>query len=251
MLPSSAIRIRIPMPTNRTWSAGSYVYLRFLSIKPWESHPFTISSIIASTDVDENKDRGKLSQLHEMVFIIRPHGGLTARLGSLAAAAPSSLHACLVDGPYGGFMDSLRACDMVLLLAGGTGMTTIVPIAQAFSRSTADPGITCCQTRQVHWVMRESGAAEWFKDQLAEIGTIEMYVTGQSELKVAPVSPTKENPDSAVEESTPSFNPGFKHGRPNLNQIVHKAAEQYFGRIGVMSQSSLSVIRESFLLHNH
>ncbi|EFP91174.2 uncharacterized protein PGTG_16919 [Puccinia graminis f. sp. tritici CRL 75-36-700-3] len=246
MLPSSAIRIRIPMPTNRTWSAGSYVYLRFLSIKPWESHPFTISSIIASTDVDENGDRAKLSQLHEMVFIIRPHGGLTARLGSLAASAPSSLHACLVDGPYGGFMDSLRACDMVLLLAGGTGMTTIVPIAQAFTRSTADPGITCCQTCQVHWVMRESEAAEWFKDQLAEIGAIEMYVTGQSEFKVVgPVSPTKENSEGVVEERTPSLDPGFKHGRPNLHQIVHKAAEQYFGRIGVMVCGPTSMLLDA------
>ncbi|KAH9449898.1 hypothetical protein MJO29_014006 [Puccinia striiformis f. sp. tritici] len=230
VLPSSAIRVRIPMPSNRTWSAGSYVYLRFLGIKPWESHPFTISSIIAPMKVEENED-----QIHEMVFVIRPYDGLTARLASLAVSSPSDLHACLVDGPYGGFMDSLRACEMVLLIAGGTGMSALIPIAQALSRSSADPGMSCCRSYRIHWAMREPTAAVWFKDQLLEIGDIDMHVTGHTESKSVVENANKEN-------GTNEFNPRYKYGRPDLQQIVRKAAEGYSGRIGVMVCGPMSML---------
>lgn len=240
MLPSSAVRIRIPMPSNRTWSAGSYVYLRFLTIQPWQSHPFTISSVVASST---NGD----PQVHEMVFVIRPHGGLTARVASLAASSPSSLHACLVDGPYGGFMDSLRACDMVLLIAGGTGMTALVPIAQALSRSSGVPGLSRCGAYEVHWAMRESTATTWFSDQLTEIGDgIQMYLTGQNgdntKLAVDGVGGTKEQLDSDKDRS--GLNAQFQPGRPNVTQLVRRAAEQYSGRIGVMVCGPPSMIQD-------
>ncbi|POW05868.1 hypothetical protein PSTT_09383, partial [Puccinia striiformis] len=214
VLPSSAIRVRIPMPSNRTWSAGSYVYLRF-----WVSN-------LGNLILEENED-----QIHEMVFVIRPYDGLTARLESLAVSSPSDLHACLVDGPYGGFMDSLRACEMVLLIAGGTGMSALVPIAQAF----ADPGMSCCRSYRIHWAMREPTAAVWFKDQLLEIGDIDMHVTGQTESKSAVENANKEI-------GTKEFNPRYKYGRPNLQQIVRKAAEAYSGRIGVMVCGPMSML---------
>lgn len=231
-LPSNVVLIRIPMPTNRTWSAGSYACLRFLSIHPWESHPFSITSLPAPMKTDESLEEGRISSKHEMVFIVRPYTGLTARLKTLAASSPSSMRACLVDGPYGGFMDSLRACDVILLIAGGTGMSALVPIAQAFSRSSADLGMTCCHTCQVHWAMRDLDAAQWFREQLLEIDAVEMYVTGDRD----PYNDKGEmlEDGEGVRAFHASSSPNVHFGRPNLSRIIYNAAEQHKGRIGVM-----------------
>lgn len=236
-LPADAFLIRIPVPSNRTWSAGSYVYLRFLTVNPWESHPFTISSLPAFNGKDTPAE-GHISRSHEMLFVIRPYNGITARLGRLATASPNP-RACLVDGPFGGFMDSLRACDAVVLIAGGSGMSVIAPIAQAFSRSSNEIGMNRCHICRVHWAIRESAATEWFKDTLNEVGSIDIYVTGDRESKLVGKD-INENGDNIQEQ-----NHQFHLGRPELNHLVRYAANQYSGRIGVMVCGPTSMLLDA------
>jgi hypothetical protein len=102
--------------------------------------------------------------------------------------------------------------------------------------------------------MRESTATTWFSDQLTEIGDgIQMYLTGQNgdntKLAVDGVGGTKEQLDSDKDRS--GLNAQFQPGRPNVTQLVRRAAEQYSGRIGVMGEwwRVLSDLR--FSCHGH
>jgi len=254
-MPSDAIRLRIPVPSGRTWSAGSYVYLRFLSIKPWESHPFTISSLPAPSHSGEEGN--------EMVFVLRPRDGMTARLKSLAnMSTVQPMRACLIDGPYGGFMDSLRACDTVLLIGGGTGLAALISIAQSLNRCGPARGMSCCTALEVHWAIRDSGCLEWFREQLVEIQNVKIYVTNETQADQVHQDQAiaiEENDKDQVgikeigveikekdveKSSTPSLRSLTQYSRPNLPEVIQKAAARYSGRLGVMVCGPYSMVTE-------
>lgn len=254
-MPSDAIRLRIPVPSGRTWSAGSYVYLRFLSIKPWESHPFTISSLPAPSHSGEEGN--------EMVFVLRPRDGMTARLKSLAnTSTVQPMRACLIDGPYGGFMDSLRACDTVLLIGGGTGLAALISIAQSLNRCGPARGMSCCTALEVHWAIRDSGCLEWFREQLVEIQNVKIYVTNETQADQVHQDQAiaiEENDKDQVgikeigveikekdveKSSTPSLRSLTQYSRPNLPEVIQKAAARYSGRLGVMVCGPYSMVTE-------
>ncbi|KAH9464760.1 hypothetical protein Pst134EA_003199 [Puccinia striiformis f. sp. tritici] len=256
-LPANAVRLRIPVPSSRQWSAGSYVYLRFPSIKPWESHPFTISTLPTPS---HNGTEG-----NEMVFVLRPRQGLTARLKTLADMPTlPAIRACLIDGPYGGFMDSLRACDTVLLVAGGTGMAALISIAQSLQRSGPARGMSCCTALEIHWAIRDSVCLEWFRKQLSEIESVKIYVTNetqplQSDQNTAEIKEQEkeqveieeqEQGNVGIEEQekktslTPTLRSRTHYNRPNLPEVIGAAAGRYAGRIGVMVCGPTSMVTE-------
>ncbi|KAI8455383.1 ferric reductase NAD binding domain-containing protein, partial [Phakopsora pachyrhizi] len=234
MLGADAIKISVPMPSNRTWGAGSYVYLRFLSMRPWESHPFTISSLPAPSMGKESDAHGKYG-VNQMVFLIRPRAGLTARLrSSLSATQGPLMRSCLVDGPYEGYIDKLRACDSVVLLAGGSGMSAIIPVAQALKRASGKIGMSCCQNIRVIWAIKDLSCLVWFKGQLDEVkGLVSIYNTGSSDM-----NSKLYNENSKVESATsPSSVESFgnvESGRPSVKSLVAQAAQKFNGRLGVL-----------------
>ncbi|MBW0513365.1 hypothetical protein O181_053080 [Austropuccinia psidii MF-1] len=226
-LPSNAIRICVPMPRNRTWGPGSHVYIRFLGLRSWQSHPFSISSLPARPTMRNGDEINEGVEKHQMVLVVRRCTGITACLGHLTSQSLEPvIRACLVDGPYGGLMDSVQACDTVLLLAGGSGMASIIPIAQALSRLLKTQKMSCCKTCLIHWSIRDSRAIEWFKDQLNEIDEITIYITGTDKSKKA----SEQYINSKLIQ---------KQGRPNLSVLVKNTAEKYSGRLGVVVSGPL------------
>jgi predicted ferric reductase len=67
--------VRVTIPTNMKWSPGMHIFIRFAHIRPFQSHPFTISSI-PSAEADGR---------NEMIFLIRPETGFTHVLAEVAA----------------------------------------------------------------------------------------------------------------------------------------------------------------------
>jgi hypothetical protein len=222
-----------------------------------------------------------------MVFVLRPQEGLTARLKSLAnRPAVPPVRACLIDGPYGGFMDSLRACDTVLLVAGGTGLAALISIAQSLQRCGPMRGMSCCSSLEIHWAIRDSSCIEWFREQLIELENVKIYITNENqpdrsnpgkekdhagiennevELEkqnegLEPQDSALEKQDTALEKhdsalekqdknhgSIPSLQAQTQYSRPDLHQVIKQASSQYAGRIGVMGGS----ISFGFLLAWH
>ncbi|CAH7668467.1 expressed protein [Phakopsora pachyrhizi] len=234
-----AFRISISMPNKRTWGAGSYVYLRFLSIRPWESHPFTISSLPGTSVQEEHEESGQ-SGINQMVFLIRPQTGLTERLHNLLMASQGQLMcSCLVDGPYDGFMNKLRACDSVVLLAGGRGMVAIIPVAQALQRASGEIGISCCKNIKVVWSFKELSALTFFKFQLDEVkGFVSAYNTGNADLKTG-FTTESFNYENDVSQQCLTPEDCFdklERGRPNIQLIIEHAAKKFSGRLGILGK---------------
>ncbi|KAI9620175.1 hypothetical protein KEM48_008252 [Puccinia striiformis f. sp. tritici PST-130] len=174
---------------------------------------------------------------------------LTARLKTLADMPTlPAIRACLIDGPYGGFMDSLRACDTVLL------PTTI----RTRKRDVV------CTALEIHWAIRDSVCLEWFRKQLSEIESVKIYVTNetqplQSDQNTAEIKEQEkeqveieeqEQGNVGIEEQekktslTPTLRSRTHYNRPNLPEVIGAAAGRYAGRIGVMVCGPTSMVTE-------
>lgn len=91
--------------------AGQFMIVRFLAAGfRWEAHPFSMSCF----------PDGKQLRLS-----IKRLGDFTRKIPELKPGTP-----VLIDGPYGVFTSRTCACDKVLLIAGGIGITPLRSLAE-------------------------------------------------------------------------------------------------------------------------
>lgn len=121
-------KIRVPVTHVRKWRPGAHVFLKVPRLGLIQSHPATIASVPSSHDND-------------LVFVLKGHKGFTNRHLQFANSsttallpmtqqdtiAPQQTYTALIDGPYGGTHADFAAFDTVLLIAGSTGVTFILP----------------------------------------------------------------------------------------------------------------------------
>lgn len=110
------LRVRIAVPTRVSWRPGQHVFLRFWGLgfpHAFSSHPWTVANI-PSTGSSERA----------MELVMRVKGGVTRTLSHRAEGKTTASLSVWVDGPYGGVPGGLDAYDDVLLLAGGSGMSS-------------------------------------------------------------------------------------------------------------------------------
>ena len=100
------VRVSLHRSKHLHWRPGQNVYLSFPSIStfPFESHPFTISTID-----DDSKDDSTL------VFILRVQRGFTEKL--LKEASSDTTYKVFLNGPYGS-PPLLIGYQTVILIAG-------------------------------------------------------------------------------------------------------------------------------------
>ena len=80
----------------------------------FSSHPFTVVSLPRDGKVE---------------LVLKVHGGITAALAKKVSKGKIDAKTrVFVDGPYGGIPVDLKGYDRVMLLAGGSGSTTIIPV---------------------------------------------------------------------------------------------------------------------------
>ena len=225
------VKLTVLVPRNWTWKPGNHVFLRFPTLAILDHHPFTIASIPnkSSGDVRAEDEPNKFS------FIVRAHTGFTRRLLSKVLSTPDLQLSVLVDGPYGSKMRPLENIyDDVILLAGGGGITAILPWAlHLASRLRAR-----CVTRHVRvaWIIKHGDAFEWAAAELRDAiscaphgaVSVEIYVT--EEKRDSYNSSRKEA--AACEEALPiesergddctdlSIVKHFDGRRPDLSQLV-------------------------------
>ncbi|KAH9814963.1 hypothetical protein DFH28DRAFT_894092 [Melampsora americana] len=283
-LPGDVYAMKISVPAAYRWKAGSHVSIRFLTVRPWESHPFTIASIPNSTYQhhsskgkrlekeglstsvsattgtqvdDQNEDRMNLETNHEMYFLVKPYTGLTKKLNQLIIknqAKPSNLRLpCILDGPYSGFLDSIKSCDNLLMISGGTGLSALISLILELHQFDSRIQI------EVHWSIRNQEVIEtWFneKDWIEKV-KLNVYLTSsnpkemiikteiQSTLRreplrvdeledgIYPVQPSeRSNQDFTLNEKSKRYT--LKRERPNVDLIIENATNQYHGRLGVV-----------------
>lgn len=112
ILSHDVVKLSIPTTAIR-WQPGQHIFLRFLGLRPFESHPFSFATM--------PKDHS--AQVRTMEFIVRPQSGFTRALFDHVRKTGQKEFAVLIDGPYGGVGSDLRAFHSVLICAGGSGIT--------------------------------------------------------------------------------------------------------------------------------
>ncbi|TFB00153.1 Ferric reductase transmembrane component 3 [Trichoderma ghanense] len=158
--------ITVQINTHVKPGPGQHYYLyQPFRLKGWENHPFTLahwsshpggqagstdvlSRIVdgsAVTSIEAGSPHGAVEGENLLSFWIRPYDGWTRHLRDvcLKAQTKSQLPAIhretvLLEGPYG-TAEPLWAYDEVLLMAGGSGIATMVPYILDHIARTAAP----------------------------------------------------------------------------------------------------------------
>ncbi|KAF2167397.1 hypothetical protein M409DRAFT_66013 [Zasmidium cellare ATCC 36951] len=161
--------IRASIPTSATWRVGQHFFVRFLTpdLHALTTHPFTACSLPEPADMHDSK-------ANELVFYIRPRGGMTARLArSLEASGQRSLRV-LLDGPYGGVdMRKLESSHRTVIIAGGSGAGWTLPIVAAHLRklgflTSSGQGDVFPNLRLI-LATRNIDTKQWFEDAVRDL----------------------------------------------------------------------------------
>ncbi|GAA6008274.1 hypothetical protein JCM10207_000062 [Rhodosporidiobolus poonsookiae] len=164
LVEDDALSMTIDLKGPMTWAPGQHVFVRFLTLFPWQTHPFSITSL----DVP-HPSTGKRT----LRFLLRPYNGLTARLFARAVASASKSFALPVflDGPYGpsSVAELTHAADHVVLIAGGSGMSFVAPLIGALTRPLGFGGeLHVVRSLEVVWAVPRDECVEWFRPELDE-----------------------------------------------------------------------------------
>lgn len=159
ILPENAVKITIP--TQVRWRPGQYVYLRMPGISLVGNHPFTIASL-CSDDFPSEYGEG----YRDMVIVFRPFGGFTRKvLEKGLEDGPWETYRAFIDGPYGGMRRRMETFDHVVMIAGGSGITSIVSHLLDLIKRMRD-GKAITKTIHVIWAMKRPETMEWFREEL-------------------------------------------------------------------------------------
>jgi predicted ferric reductase len=163
---------------------GQFYYLyRPLGWKGWENHPFTLGSFTrpgqvtqlqsqstsawnkdilvseqpitptsaSGTSMDDEHDN-TADQPQQLTFWVRPFDGWTKRLAELCQwnADKTAKSKILIEGPYG-HSANLHNYESLLLIAGGTGISAVLPYMEEHihrQANTEKPGMSL-RTREI------------------------------------------------------------------------------------------------------
>ncbi|KAL0930073.1 ferric-chelate reductase [Colletotrichum truncatum] len=194
--------VRVVVPVSSSLYAiepGTFYYLMVLNKwNFWESHPFTVASVLRSTQrnmqgLTENSSllgNGSMSFLEtrddaetlgqEMTFLIRPYDSFTSRLREYAESQqpkPATVRVA-IEGPYGKALP-LEQFDKVLFVVGGSGIAVPLSYLEKLTTSSTRPRLI-----EIHWAVRQLALAfDVLKHELSgalHTGQVKthVYVTG-------------------------------------------------------------------------
>lgn len=153
--------IKVTIPTQMRWKPGQYVYLRMPGISLLENHPFTISSLCSEDFPSEYGENYR-----DCVLVFKPYGGFTRKvLDTAVEKGPFHTYRAFLDGPYGGMRRDLAAFDTCILIAGGSGITSLMSQLLNLIKRMRD-GKAITRKVVVIWAFKKPEAMEWFREEL-------------------------------------------------------------------------------------
>ncbi|KAI6081838.1 ferric reductase NAD binding domain-containing protein [Hypoxylon rubiginosum] len=212
------------------WKVGQHYYLCFAESSVWQSHPFTPLNLPKVQD-------GLVS--HSYIF--RAKGGETKKVAALAvkklSAAPSATTPLILSGCYGeSIVDHLTPDVNILCVAGGTGITYVLPVLLGLAEQPAVKD----RKIQLVWAIRKKDDTHWVEKELniirkaAKAHKIEVhiYVTREASSKNPSISDDmSEKDEMAVKETgLPSSSLSINGVRSNSSIDVQKIGGQGFDR---------------------
>ncbi|EHK43843.1 hypothetical protein TRIATDRAFT_319185 [Trichoderma atroviride IMI 206040] len=250
------IRLQVkPSINGKRQTPGTYFFVYFPGMRFWETHPFTLAGrskqidnvpiYNSSSDQPSDKENGtqtpRVTEVTSeqgdthMTFMIRPRDGMTRRLRdkllSKGESGPLRVRVFL-EGPYG-TPARLDHFDDILFIAGGSGITTVLPYLRMFFEDQAS------QTPpNVHlaWAVRDEGFVRdvLANDLRATEGSafaasklnMEFYITSGASGTSTP-TPVSKEAGNATSDSR------FKRVRPDIHSMVDDFVNKSQGRAAV------------------
>lgn len=251
-LPNGATRVRLNRSINA--AQGSHAYLWLPSVRPFQTHPFTL---VSTSPVE---------------FVVRAHDGFTEALHRKAqAVGPETKLRASINGPYGAPTESFSDYDNVFLVSGGSGGSFTFPLAlDLIRRQLAE------KTRITFvWATRTKESINWYRPEIEEIlasGLVDLkvYVTnaqaknGSGSFSTRTATSSRANLNTTTSDkgdieltTREPFDQGGKYaglniefGRPDvdllLSEFVATAASNQRVIVGACGPSSLMSA-----VHNH
>ncbi|WVR07339.1 hypothetical protein IAU60_004380 [Kwoniella sp. DSM 27419] len=175
------IRLSVSTSVPITPKAGDYYFLYTpLSLKAWENHPFTVASW----------ERGKDSTV--LHFLVAPQTGATKRWRKrISHKADRTDHTrIMLEGPYG-HVNPVEQFDRVLMVAGGSGITSMLPYIHRLCHPTDRFDRSITRFIDLVWIVKDTRyAADVLNHELSEYVTkgarsvqfrIHMYITKEAD----------------------------------------------------------------------
>lgn len=136
------------------WQVGQHFYLCFPKLSIWQSHPFT------PLNVPISKAAGVPHS-----YIFRGKSGETAKVARMAQTTVST--PVILNGPYGvSEVDHLTSSTNILCIAGGTGITYVLPVVLSQIGNCA---CTSERKMQLVWAIRKQSDMAWIKAELEQM----------------------------------------------------------------------------------
>ncbi|KAF3760031.1 hypothetical protein M406DRAFT_343643 [Cryphonectria parasitica EP155] len=161
---------------QQPWQAGQHFYLCFPEGSVWQSHPMTPLSL----PVADSAGRVRHS------YVIRARKGETKKLAQIAstkhAAVGEITTPVVMTGPYGlDMVSDLPSGSNVLCIAGGTGITFVLPVLLRLVRDRPRKG----RKVELVWAVRKDVDVRWVENELEEIQSarcshgihVDVYIT--------------------------------------------------------------------------
>lgn len=173
--------IKVTVPTQMRWKPGQYVYLRMPGISLLDNHPFTISSLCSEDFPSEYGENYR-----DCILVFKPFKGFTRKvLDTAVAKGPFHTYRAFLDGPYGGMRRELAAFDTCILIAGGSGITSLMSQLLNLIKRMRD-GKAITRKVVVVWAFKRFEAMDWFREELRicresappESVTCKFFITG-------------------------------------------------------------------------
>jgi ferric-chelate reductase len=152
---------RLDLTNNQDpWEIGQHYFLCFPESSIWQSHPFT--------PLNAPQVRHGLVK-HS--YIVRARCGETRRVAELCANKLSSTQhtsdtkaiSVILTGPYGAnIMEALEPNSNVLCIAGGTGVSFVLPVLLRLSQSTKSAN----RKLQLIWAIKRASDVKWIEREL-------------------------------------------------------------------------------------
>ncbi|KAI0449363.1 ferric reductase like transmembrane component-domain-containing protein [Xylaria acuta] len=160
------------------WKIGQHFYLCFAESSIWQSHPFTPLNLPLKQDG---------SVTHSYIF--RAKKGETKKIADLArtklAQSPKATTPVILTGPYGeSIVETLMLEDNVLCVAGGTGITYVLPVLLDLIQKPAVKN----RRVQLIWAIRRKADLCWVEREMVAVNNatrshgveVHIYVTREA-----------------------------------------------------------------------
>ncbi|KAL1840816.1 hypothetical protein VTJ49DRAFT_7715 [Mycothermus thermophilus] len=208
---------------QKPWSVGQHFFLCFAEGSIWQSHPFTPVSFPAA----DAQGRVRHS------YIFRAKQGETKKVADLlikkladAPAGTTTTTPVILQGPYGTpITSSLPNNANVLCIAGGTGLTYVLPVLLQIARRPTPEFLV--HHLELICVVKRHSDLEWVRpelDELRERGVphgFRMRVFVTQEARNGTMEEKKS--EEGDEDSTASARSGsdeYARGRPDVAALV-------------------------------